>query len=472
MPNSIITSAGLALFAQAQAQGFTVPIDRMIFADISGLDTGSTPDPGSTRPGAAQIVCDAAIETVGRVDANGVVYSCVLTAAQGDWYINWIGLYSTVHQTLVAVCVVPRHQKFATDGFRVGNTLYKNFALQFANAAGLTGITIDAKSWQFDLGDRYEPQGTVNTHNSAADAHKALFDAKAPLASPALTGTPTAPTAAAGTNTTQLANTAFVTGEITRNNGAFLPIAGGTVTGAIISSSSREGFRLVDDTYGVLLHLANGAFYLVQTAPGDPRGTWNEARPLVINLETGECNINGGAQKDGNGRNIADTYLTKHKPTAESGIEISGDPQGYIDFHYQGDAADYTSRIIEMALGSLEVKASLNVTGKLSGQLDGSKTANGYVKLPNGVILQWGTATAIRGSSGEGVMTTITLPVAFPTAGLAAFSTFKNSGYGGGNMTTYADFPSGSKSQLDVVFDSSGSTFSGDVAAFWMAIGY
>lgn len=34
---------------------------------------------------------------------------------------------------------------------------------------------------------------------------------KAPLADPAFTGTPTAPTAAAGTNTTQLATTAFVT---------------------------------------------------------------------------------------------------------------------------------------------------------------------------------------------------------------------------------------------------------------------
>lgn len=36
------------------------------------------------------------------------------------------------------------------------------------------------------------------------------LDAKAPLTSPALTGTPTAPTAAAGTNTTQIATTAFV----------------------------------------------------------------------------------------------------------------------------------------------------------------------------------------------------------------------------------------------------------------------
>ena len=38
--------------------------------------------------------------------------------------------------------------------------------------------------------------------------------AKAPLASPALTGTPTAPTATAGTNTTQIATTEFVTGAV------------------------------------------------------------------------------------------------------------------------------------------------------------------------------------------------------------------------------------------------------------------
>ena len=44
-------------------------------------------------------------------------------------------------------------------------------------------------------------------------------------ASPALTGTPTAPTAAAGTNTTQLATTAFVTNEVTALN----TLAAGTI---------------------------------------------------------------------------------------------------------------------------------------------------------------------------------------------------------------------------------------------------
>jgi hypothetical protein len=41
----------------------------------------------------------------------------------------------------------------------------------------------------------------------------------APLASPALTGTPTAPTATAGTNTTQIATTAFVTAAVSASGG-------------------------------------------------------------------------------------------------------------------------------------------------------------------------------------------------------------------------------------------------------------
>lgn len=42
--------------------------------------------------------------------------------------------------------------------------------------------------------------------------------AKAPLASPALTGNPTAPTQTAGNNSTRLATTAFVRGEFTATN--------------------------------------------------------------------------------------------------------------------------------------------------------------------------------------------------------------------------------------------------------------
>ena len=52
----------------------------------------------------------------------------------------------------------------------------------------------------------------------------------APINSPALTGVPTAPTAAPGTNTTQLATTAFCSAL----GALYLPISGGTLTGDLI----------------------------------------------------------------------------------------------------------------------------------------------------------------------------------------------------------------------------------------------
>lgn len=52
--------------------------------------------------------------------------------------------------------------------------------------------------------------GSITGTLSAQTDLQAALDAKAPLASPTFTGTPAAPTAAAGTNTTQLATTAFV----------------------------------------------------------------------------------------------------------------------------------------------------------------------------------------------------------------------------------------------------------------------
>lgn len=66
------------------------------------------------------------------------------------------------------------------------------------------------------------------TCNTGLITAAAVSSTYAPLASPALTGTPTAPTAAAGTNTTQLATTAFVQGI---NSGRLLNIQTFTASG-------------------------------------------------------------------------------------------------------------------------------------------------------------------------------------------------------------------------------------------------
>lgn len=57
---------------------------------------------------------------------------------------------------------------------------------------------------------------TTSTNPVQNKAVKAELDKKAPLASPTLTGKPLAPTAAEGTNTTQIATTAFVQNAVSK----------------------------------------------------------------------------------------------------------------------------------------------------------------------------------------------------------------------------------------------------------------
>lgn len=89
----------------------------------------------------------------------------------------------------------------------------------------LTGLTLERGSAQsFAVGDLV---ASVVTEDTIQDVHDALA-LKAPLASPALTGTPTAPTATVGTNTTQIATTAFVLANAGSGGGAVATVAGRT----------------------------------------------------------------------------------------------------------------------------------------------------------------------------------------------------------------------------------------------------
>lgn len=86
-------------------------------------------------------------------------------------------------------------------------------ALATARNISLTGDVSGSAS--FDGTANISITATVadDSHNhiiSNVDGLQTALDAKAPLASPALTGTPTAPSAAASTDSTQIATTAFV----------------------------------------------------------------------------------------------------------------------------------------------------------------------------------------------------------------------------------------------------------------------
>lgn len=74
------------------------------------------------------------------------------------------------------------------------------------SVAGRTGAVTLTKA---DVG-LSNVDNTSDASKPVSTAQQTALDAKAPLSSPALTGTPTAPTALASTNTTQIATTAFV----------------------------------------------------------------------------------------------------------------------------------------------------------------------------------------------------------------------------------------------------------------------
>lgn len=110
------------------------------------------------------------------------------------------------------------------DADAVGNTKLANMATKTykGRTSGSTGDPEDVAvaTLKTDLALVKGDVGLGNVDNTAdsakpvSTAQQTALDLKANLASPALTGTPTAPTASAGTNTTQLATAAFVIAEI------------------------------------------------------------------------------------------------------------------------------------------------------------------------------------------------------------------------------------------------------------------
>lgn len=127
------------------------------------------------------------------------------------------------------------------------------------------------------------------TNGTTADATQVMADFSqiqsdvntyaAPLASPTFTGTPAAPTAVAGTNTTQLATTAFVTAAVTA--AAFAPLNSPAFTGTPTAPTAAPGTNttqlattaFVAAAAALLATLASPALTGTPTAPTAAIGT-------------------------------------------------------------------------------------------------------------------------------------------------------------------------------------------------------
>jgi hypothetical protein len=120
------------------------------------------------------------------------------------------------------------NQNFSAVPFAYASKTAENVSGIVAIANGGTGATtVSGAKTNLGLNN---VDNTSDANKPISTATQAALDTKAPLASPALTGTPTVPTAANGTNTNQIASTAFVQSAITA---AATPDATATVKGKL-----------------------------------------------------------------------------------------------------------------------------------------------------------------------------------------------------------------------------------------------
>ncbi len=152
---SIITIAGEKLFAAKAQANEQLDIDTFIFANVPGQDATA---PISREEGfpSNYIVHQQIVQQVGRINDNVVVYSTVLDSVTGPFEFNWVGLYSSINDTLVAINHIPTTPKTVTADGVAGNTLNRNFGIEYSGIADLTGIDVAPETWQLDFTARLQ----------------------------------------------------------------------------------------------------------------------------------------------------------------------------------------------------------------------------------------------------------------------------------------------------------------------------
>ncbi|WP_372942735.1 phage tail protein [Shewanella sp.] len=147
---SVITIAGEKLFAAKAQANEQLDIDTFIFANVPAQDPTAPINREEGVP-TEHKVHQQIVQQVGRINENVVVYSTVLDSITGPFEFNWVGLYSSVNQTLVAINHIPSTIKTITEQGAAGNTLNRNFGIEYSGIADLTGITVSPETWQLDF---------------------------------------------------------------------------------------------------------------------------------------------------------------------------------------------------------------------------------------------------------------------------------------------------------------------------------
>ena len=365
---AILTTLGAAKLANAMALGTKLEITTMAVGDGGGVLP--TPDASQTTIVGEKRRAPINMLSIDPANPGQIIAEQIIPENEGGFWIRTIGLYDK-DGTLIAVANCPETYKpqlqegsGRTQTIRmiliVSNTdaitLKIDPSVVLATRKYVDDRTIEVKAYADDQ---------VAAHLAAANPHNQY----APKASPALTGTPTAPTPAKTDNTTKLATTAHVK-LVTAD---YAPLASPELTG---KPTAPTAVQASNDT-----QLATTAFVKAALAA------------LVDSSPAALDTLNELAAALGDDPNFAATMtteLSKKMDKARNGADIP----------------DVAAFLANLGLGEL-VQA-----GTMTGVFD----TNGYLKIPaiiggvkKALIIQWG-----QGNNTASATSQTSYPIPFP----------------------------------------------------------
>ncbi|EII8023655.1 phage tail protein [Salmonella enterica] len=211
---TLLTDIGAAKLASAAALGVPLKITHMAVGDGGGV----LPTPDAKQTALVNEKRRAALNMlyIDTQNSSQIIAEQVIPENEGGWWIREVGLFDE-SGALIAVGNCPESYKpQLAEGS--GRTQTVRMVLITSSTDNITlkidpAVVLATRKYVDDkaLELKVYADDQMAKHLAAPDPHSQY----APKASPTFTGTPKAPTPAAGNNTTQVATTAFVQAALT-----------------------------------------------------------------------------------------------------------------------------------------------------------------------------------------------------------------------------------------------------------------
>ena len=412
---TLLTDIGAAKLASAAALGVPLKITHMAVGDGGGV----LPTPDAKQTALVNEKRRAALNMlyIDPQNSSQIIAEQVIPENEGGWWIREVGLFDE-SGALITVGNCPESYKpQLAEGS--GRTQTVRMVLITSSTDNITlkidpAVVLATRKYVDDkaLELKVYADDQMAKHLAAPDPHSQY----APKASPTFTGTPKAPTPAAGNNTTQVATTAFVQAALTALiNGA--PATLDTLKEIAAAINNDPNFSTtINNALALKAPLSSPALTGTPTAPTAAQSVNNTQIATTAFVKSAIAGMVGSAPAAldtlnelaaalGNDPNFATTMLNAlagKQPLDNTLTNLSGkDVAGLLAYLGLGEAA----------------KRNVGTGDNQIPDMGAFASGSGWFRLPGGYIVQFGTfsGNTTRFISGH-------FPIPFPNRPMVSVS--------------------------------------------------